>query len=76
VGAIPKELGCNYGLCKNKIVRKSLFRDGWFSFSAVGGRNHDIRVFDGQFNYQKTMFFERGGTKIINAEPGTAVFYV
>lgn len=48
--------------------------DGRFSFSVVGGRNHDIRVYDGQFNYPKTMFFERGGTKIINVEPGTAVY--
>jgi hypothetical protein len=48
--------------------------DGRFSFSAVGGQNHDIRVYDGQFNYPKTMFFERGGTKIINVEPGTAVY--
>jgi hypothetical protein len=40
----------------------------------VGGRNHDIRVYDGQFNYPKTMFFERGSTKIINVEPGTAVY--
>jgi hypothetical protein len=48
--------------------------DGRFSFSVVGGRSHDIRVYDGQFNYPKTMFFERGGTKIINVEPGTAVY--
>jgi hypothetical protein len=48
--------------------------DGRFSFGVVGNQNHDIRVFDGQFNYPKTMFFERGGTKIINVEPGTAVY--
>ncbi len=48
--------------------------DGKFSLRVVGGRNHDIRVYDGQFNYPKTMFFERGGTKIINVEPGTAVY--
>lgn len=48
--------------------------DGRFSFSVVGNRNHDIRVYDGQFNYPKTMFFERGGTKIINVEPGNAVY--
>jgi len=48
--------------------------DGRFSFRVVGGRNHDIRVYDGQFNYPKTMFFERGSTKIINVEPGTAVY--
>ncbi len=48
--------------------------DGRFSFRVVGNQNHDIRVYDGQFNYPKTMFFERGGTKIINVEPGTAVY--
>ena len=40
--------------------------DGKFSFSVVGNQNHEVRVFNGQFNYQKTMFFDRGGTKIIN----------
>jgi hypothetical protein len=48
--------------------------DGKFTFRVVGNQNHDIRVYDGQFNYPKTMFFERGGTKIINVEPGTAVY--
>ena len=48
--------------------------DGRFSFEAVGNRNHEVRVYDGQFNYPKTIFFERGGTKIINVEPGTAVY--
>jgi hypothetical protein len=47
--------------------------DGKFSFSVAGNQNHEVRVYDGQFNYPKTMFFERGGTKIINVEPGTAV---
>ena len=48
--------------------------DGKFSFRVIGNRNHEVRVYDGQFNYPKTMFFERGGTKIINVEPGTAVY--
>jgi hypothetical protein len=48
--------------------------DGKFSFSVVGNQNHEVRVTDGQFNYQKTIFFDRGGTKIINVEPGTAVY--
>ena len=48
--------------------------DGRFSFSVVGNQNHDIRVYDGQFNYPKTMFFQRGVLKIINVEPGTAVY--
>ena len=48
--------------------------DGRYSFNVAGNQNHEIRVYDGQFNYPKTMFFERGGTKIINVEPGTAVY--
>ena len=48
--------------------------DGKFSFKVTGNQNHEVRVFDGQFNYPKTMFFERGGTKIIHVEPGTAVY--
>jgi len=48
--------------------------DGRFSFSVVGNQNHDVRVYDGQFNYPKTMFFQRGVLKIINVEPGTAVY--
>ena len=44
-----------------------------FSFSVAGGQNHDIRVYDGQFNYPKTMYFTRGVQKIIYVEPGTAV---
>ncbi len=48
--------------------------DGKFSFSVVGNQNHNIRVYDGQFNYPKSMYFARGVTKIINVEPGTAVY--
>jgi hypothetical protein len=48
--------------------------DGRFSFRVVGNQNHEIRVYDGQFNYPKTIFFERGGTKIIYVEPGTAIY--
>jgi hypothetical protein len=48
--------------------------DGKFTFKVVGNQNHEVRVYDGQFNYPKTMFFDRGGTKIINVEPGTAVY--
>ena len=40
--------------------------DGKFSFSVAGNQNHEVRVYNGQFNYQKTIFFDRGGTKIIN----------
>jgi len=31
----------------------------------VGNQNHEIRVYDGRFNYVKTMFFDRGGKKTI-----------
>jgi hypothetical protein len=48
--------------------------DGRFSFRVVGNQNHDIRVYDGQFNYPKTMYFSRGVQKIIYVEPGTAVY--
>jgi hypothetical protein len=48
--------------------------DGSYTFKVVGGQNYEVRVFDGQFNYPKTMFFDRGGTKIIHVEPGTAVY--
>jgi hypothetical protein len=48
--------------------------DGKFSFSVVGNQNHEVRVTEGQFNYPKTMFFERGIQKIINVEPGTAAY--
>ncbi len=50
--------------------------DGIFNFKVVGNQNHiiSIRVFDGQFNYPKTMYFDRGVLKIINVEPGTAVY--
>jgi hypothetical protein len=48
--------------------------DGRFSFRVVGNQNHNIRVYDGQFDYPKTMYFQRGVTKIINVEPGTTVY--
>jgi len=48
--------------------------DGKFSFNVVGNQNHEVRVYDGQFNYPKTMFFQRGVQKIINVEPGMAVY--
>jgi hypothetical protein len=48
--------------------------DGIFSFQVAGNQNHNIRVFDGQFNYPKSMFFDRGVLKIIYVEPGTAVY--
>jgi hypothetical protein len=48
--------------------------DGSFSFNVVGNQNHEVRVYDGRFNYPKTIFFQRGVLKIINVEPGTAVY--
>lgn len=48
--------------------------DGKFSFKVVGNQNHNVRVYDGQFNYPKAMYFQRGVLKIINVEPGTAVY--
>lgn len=48
--------------------------DGKFSFKVVGNQNHNIRVYDGQFNYPKSMYFQKGVLKIINVEPGTAVY--
>jgi hypothetical protein len=48
--------------------------DGRFSFNVIGNQNHDIKVYDGQFNYPKTMYIFKGVQKIINVEPGTAVY--
>jgi hypothetical protein len=48
--------------------------DGKFSFTVVGDQNHNVRVYDGQFNYPKTIYFQKGVQKIINVEPGTAVY--
>jgi hypothetical protein len=48
--------------------------DGRFSFRVVGNQYHNIRVYDGQFNYPKSIYFQRGVQKVINVEPGTAVY--
>jgi hypothetical protein len=48
--------------------------DGKFSFNVAGNQNHNVRVYDGQFNYPKSMYFQRGVLKIINVEAGTAVY--
>ncbi|MCX6680577.1 MAG: hypothetical protein NTX42_09490 [Methanothrix sp.] len=48
--------------------------DGKFSFNVIGNQNHNVRVFDGQFNYPNSMYFQRGVLKIINVEAGTAVY--
>jgi hypothetical protein len=54
-------------------IGKETSGDGSFSFSVKGNMYHDIRVFDGQFNYPKRIFFQSGVSKIINVEPGTSV---
>ncbi len=48
--------------------------DGSFNFNVVGNQNHEVRVYDGQFNYPKNIYFQRGVQKIIYVEPGTAVY--
>ena len=48
--------------------------DGKLSFSVIGNQNHEVRVYDGQFNYTKTIFFQRGVQKKINVEPGMLVY--
>jgi hypothetical protein len=47
--------------------------DGRFSFNVFGGRYHYIRFYDGQFNYPKKIFFQKGEQKIIYVEPGQMV---
>ena len=48
--------------------------DGVFKFKVVGGMIHNIRVFDGEHNYPKDIYFEKGVQKIINVPPGTTVY--
>ncbi len=48
--------------------------DGNFNFKVVGGQSHDVRVYDGQFNYPNRIYFPKGALKIIRVEPGTAVY--
>lgn len=48
--------------------------DGKFGFRVIGNQNHDISVYDGQFNYRKTMYFSKRVQMIIDVDPGTAVY--
>jgi hypothetical protein len=65
----------NYQVFLDEVYIGSETRgDGSFSFNVKGNMYHDIRVFDGQFNYPKRMYFESGVPKIIFVEPGTAVY--
>jgi hypothetical protein len=59
------------GSCIGKEGEGGDVLDGVFDFKVVGGTSHNIRVFDGQFDYPKSMYFERGVIKIIYVEPGT-----
>ena len=43
--------------------------DGKFTFKVPGNQYHEVRVYDGQFNYPKKIFFQKGEQKIIYAEP-------
>jgi hypothetical protein len=49
-------------------------QDGIFRFSVVGGMAHTIRIFDGVNNFEKSMNFERGVSKIINVPAATTVY--
>ncbi len=40
--------------------------DGRFNFGVAGNRNHEIRVYDGQYSYLNTIYFPQGTQKIIN----------
>ena len=48
--------------------------DGVFRFNVVGGQTHTIRIFDGQNNYEKPMYFDRGVSKVINVPAATTVY--
>ncbi|NTV28139.1 MAG: hypothetical protein HGA93_05620 [Methanothrix sp.] len=48
--------------------------DGVFRFNVVGGQTHTIRIFDGQNNYEKPMYFERGVAKVIHVPPAATVY--
>jgi PKD repeat protein len=48
--------------------------DGRFTFSVAGNQMHSIRIYDGQFNYPKSIFFQSGEIKTINVEPGTPIY--
>lgn len=49
--------------------------DGKFSFRVVGNQEHNIRVYDGQFNYPRSIYFQRGVLKIINVAQGYAAYF-
>ena len=56
------------------VIHLLILISGQLSTSIMNSLKLEVRVYDGQFNYPKTIFFEgEGGTKMINVEPGTAV---
>lgn len=48
--------------------------DGRFSYQVMGNQYHSIRVYDGRFNYLKSVYFQRSVPKIIYVEPGAGVY--
>ncbi len=48
--------------------------DGVFRFNVVGGQTHTIRIFDGENNYEKPMYFDRGVSKVINVPAASTVY--
>ena len=48
--------------------------DGVYRFNVVGGQTHTITIFDGENNYGKPMYFERGVSKVINVPAATTVW--
>jgi len=59
----------------DSYVGKQTSPDGTFKLSVTGNQWHTVRVFDGQNNYAKTMYFQSGVPKIINIAPATTVYY-
>jgi hypothetical protein len=47
--------------------------DGYFSFNVLGNQNHDIRIYDGEFNYPKSMYFPKGVQIALYVEPRTQI---
>jgi hypothetical protein len=48
--------------------------DGMFSLNVIGGQNHFIKVFDGEFFYGKSRYYPRGVTTTLWVEPGYALY--
>lgn len=46
-------------------------KDGNFTFSVKGNMNHQILIWDGNFNYTKDMYFQTGVDKVITVDKGT-----